>query len=264
MKQDIDTVSLIPRYELGARYALDDRVFRYARAGNTLHGKFGVKSFLFQHVFQAALAATSLIGAKTVTITVANTDGMLVATGYSSGGAIAEDELADGYVCFHLRDGAPRQRVINRKILRNTAVAAPGGPMTLTIDKPLSYDLIAGGIMYVDCMASQYRNVQYLPMDSPYASVVGVPTMSAFVNEYLWLQTWGPYVANADLDIGVQQNGRGVFFGPDGNLHPGAFFGAAADPFNTYQAQYAGYLICNRNDGPRSRGAPFIFLQITP
>jgi len=260
MIQDIDTVSLAKHYPLGHRYPDGDRAYRYARAGSTLHNKMGAKSNLFQQVMHAPLAADALIGARQVVITVQNTDG------YPVGTAIAENELAGGYVCFHLRaDTATRNYTINRRILRNTATGALPAVMTLTIDKPLSYDLIAGGVMYVDCCASPYRDVRNDPatMPMPYASVVGIPTMSALVNEYLWLQTWGPCVPNGDLDMGVQQNGRGVYFGPDGNLHVGAFFGAGTDPYNTYQAQYAGYLMCNDNT-VTARGAPFIFLQIAP
>lgn len=272
MIQDIDTVSLVKRYPLGMRYALDDRVFRYARAGGTLHNKYLAKTAVFQHIFQAPLAADSLIGSRTISITVGAADGMLrTFPAAVPDGSIAADELADGYLCAQTRVDQPtRGYLVQRKILRNTATPVGGGLMVITVDKPLSYNLIAGVAAYVDCTQSPYANIQTgnAPADAAfpaaYCGVVGAPTMAALINEYLWIQTWGPYVAQADLAVGVIGVGtnRAVVAGPDGNLHPIV----AGDAFNSTQSQRVGYVLMNLNrpGGAPGRGAPFIFLQLAP
>ncbi|GAI80327.1 unnamed protein product, partial [marine sediment metagenome] len=64
-----------------------------------------------------------------------------VADGLLGDGVIAEDYLAGGYVVIFTP--APMQ-AIQRMIKANTAQAIPagvGGPMTLTLDKPLSQDI---------------------------------------------------------------------------------------------------------------------------
>jgi len=266
MIQDIDTVSLVKNYPLGHRYALDgDRVYRYARAGATLLNKWLAKSAVYQHIYQAPLAATALIGARQIEITIDDTQGTLFPAG---DGTIAKDELADGYLFAQTRvDQGTRGYLVQRRILHNTATPIGGGEMTLTIDKPLSYDLTSGASAYVDCMQSPYANVQTTPeiadLCGPWLTCVGAPTMSALVNEYLWLQTWGPYVAQADLNVGVDQSSRTVVAGPDGNLHPIV----AEDAFNSTQAQRIGYVMCNKNivegrGGGPGIGAPFIYLQL--
>jgi len=268
MLQDIYEVSTTQYYRLGMRYALDDRVYRYARSGGTLHNKWLAKTAVYQSVMQAALADTSLIGSREISITVAATDGVYcLFPAKAADGSFAEDELAEGYLCAQTRlDQGTRGYLVQRKILHNSVVSAPGGLMVITVDKPLSYDLTSGADAFVDCMQSPYANVQTATpgegeehFSASYCSCVGAPTMAALINEYLWLQTWGPYVAQADVVVGTDPNNRQVAEGPDGNLHPVV----ASDAFNTTQGQKIGYVLCNSND-VTSRGAPFIYLQLAP
>ena len=249
MIQDMHQVSTPQIYPLGLRYALDDRVFRYARAGGVLTPDWSVKDANFQTV-TFAIVAPAALGAKTVVVTVQATDGILL------NGAIAANELAGGYCVFF---PAIAGGVMNRLIKSNTAVVAPGGAMTVVIDKPLTVALTA--VSRIECMASPYSNVQRIPADSTYCSTVGVPTVGAILGQHLWLQTWGPLWTNADLVCGVGVTNRLVKFGPDGNLHPVV----AGDAFNSTQGQIAGHVMVGGNAaGHMNQGAPFIFLQITP
>lgn len=248
MKQDMYELSNIQVYPLGNRYPLDRRVFYYARAGGILTPDFPARDANFQHV-TFAIVAPAAAGVKTVVVTVAATDGVL------RDGAIAANELSGGWAVLF---SATANRAQNRRIISNTAITAPGGAMTVVLDKPLTYALVA--VSRIECMACEYSNVQIVPADSPFCSTVGVPTVAAVAGQFLWLQTWGPLWTNADLVVGVGGNNRDVSSGPDGNLHPIV----AADAFNSTQGQKMGHVMQNGNTVARLQGAPFIFLKITP
>lgn len=264
--QGINEVSTSQRYTIGSRMQLGERVYRYARAGSTLHNKWLAKNALKQYIHQAPLAATSPIGAMTISVTVGANDGKRMNDPLAvPDGSIAVDELAGGYLCAQTRlEQALRGYLVQRKILHNTLVAAPGGLMVITVDIPLSYALTHGADAYVDCMPSPYANVRTAnpPLDgfnAPYSSAVGAPTMSALVDEYLWLQTWGPYVPQADIDINGHED-REMVAGPDGNLH----MIDTANGFGSVGREKVGYILASSNEGPPGRGAPWVYLQLAP
>jgi len=157
MKQDIDQVSAIQRYPIGLSYPvanpLDLRRFHYARAGAALVSGWGAFSVVPQICGFDAIALAAEQGDRQLTITVGATDGIL------GDGVIAEDYLAGGYVVIFTP--APMQ-AIQRMIVANTAQAIPagvGGPMTLTLDKPLSQDIDILNF-HAECMANPYMGVE--------------------------------------------------------------------------------------------------------
>ena len=178
--QDYEEASAVQNYEIGAKMLKSDgRVFYYAKAGGTLNPNFGCKFVYPQAVMNAAMAA-ALVGALQVVITVGAGDGIL------SNGAIVANELVNGWMVVYTVGGVNRQV---RKILANTAVLAGGGAMTVTLDRPLTIAL--GGGATGECMHSVYANVQ-TGGASFNVPVVGVANCAATINQYLWLQTWGP------------------------------------------------------------------------
>lgn len=244
MLQDIHQASLVQRYPLGLRYAVGERVYRYARAGGTLVPDMGVKNALTQHIGPTRAIAVALAGASTIDLTVGATDGV------AGNGAIAANELVGGHIVIFC---AGLTAAINRGIKRNTAVSAPGGAMTVTLDKPLSITLPIGSTG--ECIASLYRNVQNDVIG--WHPVVGLPTLAATVNQYLWLQTWGPIWMAAQLTVGVGVNNMQVVFRADGSL-------GMHDPVvvDGQYAQHAGYVMADMPAG--AQGAPFVYLQIAP
>jgi len=257
--QDIDAVSLVQRYTLGMRYALDDRVFRYAKAGSTLDTDVGALNALFQAVGYSQVNA-ALQGAKTVVITL---DGHAAPNGDGQLGdnVIAEDELAGGYMLVYTHEfyHPPYSWTINRKILKNTATDGAHLVMTVTIDRPLPVALTGANTMHAECIPSPYgKVVSGKPPAWPLMarmSVVGFPTLSAQVDEYLWLQTWGPVYAAC---------GPGDHFG-DSDVNRNLVFnsyGAVDYPAAYPNGQHAGHVLSNFRLG--TPGTAIFFLEITP
>ena len=258
MRQDIHEVSTIPRYPLGFRYPLDDRVFRYARAGGALNTDVGAKNPLPQMVGYCPVNA-ALIGAKVVVITLhghaaPNGDGVL------RDNVIAEDELAGGYINIYTHElYHPVTNIswtINRKIVKNTATDGANLVMTLTLDKPLPVALLGGNTMHAECIASPYASViSGWPAAVPnieLMSVVGYPTRYADIGEYLWLQTWGQLEAAILGGLGAAVNTRELAF-------------TAAGMMQLWQvalpgSQRAGYVIPNTV----YPSASYAFLQLAP
>ena len=253
MKQDYYQVSNIQRYPIGFRYPIDhpleSRRWHYSRAGGILTPDFLARDASFQHITWAIVTTPVPVGSRSFVVTVQATDGAL------RDGAIALNELAGGY-CIPFTPLGPAG-IMNRRIISNTAVAAPGGAMTIVIDKPTNVEMTA--VTRLDCMCSQYANVQLIPADSSYCSTIGVPTIAAVAGQFLWLQTWGPIYTNKDLVVGVGVNNRDVSSGPDANLHPIV----AGDAFNTTQGQKMGHVLQNGNAVGRPAGT-FVFLMLDP
>jgi len=258
MRQDIwSPASIAQVYPLGHRYAIDDRVFRYARAGGPagaiLDPDFGAKNTLMQHVAYAnVLTVLAPAGSKSLTLLVAATDGA------AGTGAIAANELSGGSVIIF----TVATQTINARIVTNTLVAAPGGAMTITIDKPLP--MAVTNAMHVELIANMFSAVRTETIASPIGallaqmSVVGMPTVPCATGLHSWLQTWGPKFGAPDAFISIGGNNRAVYFA--GN---GSFCQPDATDINFYKGQYAGFVMANDRTG-LAMGAPFVFLQLMP
>jgi len=239
--QSYDEASNTQNYRIGSRMMLDDRVFRYAMAGDTLCPGYGAKNTIPQHVGFAAIGGCTE-GEYTVVVTVGGTDGIL------GDGVIGEDELEGGYLVIF----TPGNNAINRRVVGNTATTG-AGPMTVTVDRPWPLDV--ANTEHAEIMASPYLNVQ--TGHNPVASVMGMPTQIATVNQYIWIQTWGPVWIVPAGDVSVGDHNRSCVFGSNG----GIFVYEPADPGVMHQ-QFAGYVLCNARGG--GQGAPFVQLMLSP
>ena len=238
--QDYDVISATQNYRIGSRMQVDERVFYYGCAGNTLIPDVGAKNAYTQCVGFAAIPTEGVAAEYTIIVTVGALDGI------AGNGVIGENELRGGYIVIFMPNAA-----INRRIVGNT-VTTGTGPMTVTMDRPLG--VIVPVTEHAEIMHSPYKSVIQSLNDS--YSVVGMPPVAAEVGEFLWLQTWGPVWAAAQGVVGVGQNKK-VVFRNDGSLDE-------FDPADiaTYHAQEAGYVLCpSRTMG---QGAPFFQLQLAP
>jgi len=258
MKQDIYEVSAVQRYPIGFRYPktdpLDLRAFRYAEAGAALVAGWAARFVIPQICGFGAIALPAEQGTRELTVTVAGADGIL------GDGVIAENYLAGGYISIFTP--APMQSII-RMIKANTAQAIPagvGGPMTLTLDKPLPMDVVVLNFHY-ECIANLYKDVESTG-NFPYAPAVGVPTMAVpLAAPFCWLQTWGPcWVTPTGVNEGLGENNRVVVFSGNGSINDRE--NADQPAHGGEKNQLAGFVIANLLT--TAVGAPFIFLQIAP
>jgi len=232
------------QHEIGTRYIMDDRSFRYVYAGGTLNCDLGASPYNTQCVAYATIAKDAIIGATKVVIDVAITDGAL------GDGAIAKDELFGGYIVIFPHS----ENSINRRIIGNTLIAADGGEVTVELDAGIPVALDADND-HAECMASPYSDVR--TDGTVTKSVVGVPMVAAVAGQWLWIQTWGPVWIAPQAEVGVGNNNRQVVFRHDGSLDEHDYSTAIVA-----KGQHAGFVLANASGG--GQGAAFIMLQICP
>jgi len=180
------------------------------------------------------------------------------ADGAAHDGAIGLDELRGGY-CLLTPNAA--NHTMHRMIKGNTAVVAPGGAMTITLDRPTDYILEL--VSHVECMANPFLLLQQGGLGNLVRQpIMGMPMVGATVNQFLWYQTWGPTWVAPQGTVGVGAHNVQVVFRNDGSIQRHD----PADAMAMYQ-QHAGFVmtIPSINAGvPAGQALPFIFLQITP
>lgn len=246
-EQGLYEVSATQNYLMGSRrVAPGGQVYRYAKASNIITScKYGVKFWaLSSDGIESTLSQGQEKGDMSILIA----------------GDFAKDELRGGSLIIHVADGLEQQRVITG----NTV--ASDGKITIYLRDPLSADIASG--TYTEVYPNPYANVYcfYLGGGHPagaFSSVAGMPNViTAAVNQYLWIQTWGPIWINP---YGVAGNNpvadvRTVVFDHEGCIsYESEVKGFSA---NTSKHQVAGFVI-NRQTETIS-GPPLIMLQISP
>jgi len=272
-KQWYDEQSSTQLHQLGAKLVVDDgggeMVFRYAHiAANAasawrgrgmsnlgLYGDDGTlgadNGFLY-----AATITEAAAGATEITVTLSGAGG-------SNNITCAENELAGGYIVIM---PAVWTGWIGGRIRSNTAAVA--GVMTVTLVE---------GIQDACAAASPTRLTwnPYAYVGTPltngsawrWTSVVGCLNLNATVDYYVWLQTWGPYVAQTSAygtyDIGRGTHDRNVFFDGYGGFMSSAYMVANGHPAENYQR--AGFVLANTYAPTETLSwMPLVMLQISP
>jgi len=230
------------KHEIGARYIMDDRSFRYAKAGGTLNCDLGAKIYNTQSVAYTTVAKDAIIGATKIVLDVAGTDGV------AGDGVIAKDALFGGSVVIFPHS----ENSINRRIIGNTAVDTD--EMTIELDQGIPVALDTDND-HIECMASIYSDVRTLT--SATKSVCGMPAVVATAGQFLFVQTWGPIWIAPQGAVSVGTNNRQVVFRHDGSIDEHDYSDS-----NVAKAQHAGFVLANASDG--GQGAAFIMLQICP
>lgn len=252
VEQGLYVQSATQNYKIGSRrQTVDSRVFRYAKASADCKGKYGAHFSYEEAISYAVPSVKQDVGDTTITIPVAATDGK------GGDGAIPKDELVGGFAQIGNAGDAIRQQ---RGIIGNTAIDAPGGSITITLDGPLTTAVVAsaGG---VEVIHSPYFGVHY--MNTQWGSIIGVPPMDiAVATPYFWLQTWGPCCitcGSTTSDLGADYEQRHAVFDGEGAIcarvdHLAKL--ANGDP------QDAGFII--QMDSVAGAGPPWLMLQISP
>ncbi|MBA7655209.1 hypothetical protein ES703_63108 [subsurface metagenome] len=248
MKQGILEVSTTKVYPIGKRIALDERVFRYAYAGQALRASWGAQGWMCYsdaaNVEDATIAAAGVVGDNTILCTAV--------------GTVTENMYEGGYALV-------RWEMSYYRIISNTA-ATPGNTFTITVEGPLWENINAASLVTL------YRNpwadtrlLEGAGMHPLWASTVGIPRRDVALGDYYWCQTWGPCSGVLVADLGDLAAERGLYFLANGALYTQTGEHAT----NNYPAnQYAGFLLPYTGPGPAGRIQPgglcFFMLQLSP
>lgn len=192
----------------------------------------------------SALAATSAVGADSVTMTLPSTR------------ALTKDQLRGGLISLNIGSGTNNDTQQQRLMTGNTAAAA-SGTSVIYLDSPLVTELV-NGTAYGYCMPSPYSAVEGAQLNNYQGKVGFVGYAAAPVSTsglYHWEQTAGQISCSLyGSEVGKTQYHRDVVFRYDGNLqHRTAGAGDIG--------QRAGYIMDNNN---ADNGATVIMLQLEP
>jgi hypothetical protein len=220
------------RYKLGTRLAVDERVFRYARAGAGLNRANTVMNFDSWTLTNEAPNQAAAIGATS--IQVVNTTG-------------TADQYQGGWVAIFTT------RLQLRHILRNDA--SDGTDILLYLDGGLEVAIVADSTW-----VTGYPSIYYDTRSSAenFNSVVGVAPCDVASGSYYWAQTWGPCYARAAGSVpGVSAFDREIYAAGTGALYGGIQAeGATAGGY-----QRLGFLLPRTSSGG---GDQFFMLQLAP
>ena len=254
MIQNIDKASNTQIYPVGFRYALGGKVYHYAKAGGTLSPNMGVKPKNPQDLSQTVLGAAAKAGSMSLVLGLDNTDGP------TYNGLLPKDYLKNGYVVVFAALGT-----FVRQILSNTVVTvnASIAYTTVTLDAPTPVDVAITDV--AEAIASPYALVAAAAdchIGTGFCTTIGVPTVAAIVNQFLWLQTWGPCWVSPHALVGSRDTDKAAYFVGDGSIGDGSEASPVGGQTQAVLAEYAGFVLAN--DKATGQGAPFIMLMIDP
>lgn len=243
--------STTKKFDLGARWQMNDRVFYYGKAGGNLGNlEYPV---INSHIipddgYEGAISGTPVVGDTTITIT-------------DTGSAATRplNYYKDGYIHIYSSTVAQRQ---TRRVIGSTV--GNGATITLTLDYPLTPD--ASGnltVTTVDVYPNMFSEFM-APREvaSGHETFVGFPQALLQSGEYGWIQTWGPVNGHYNQYFPGDSSGdlasdRDCYFTAYGEIvtlqQMGSFVGGSF--------QRAGYVIpCTKSN----YGSVFINLQLSP
>jgi hypothetical protein len=146
---------------------------------------------------------------------------------------------------------------VEEEVFDATAGGSITGVVTLTLEEGLLGDFAENN--WTEILPNPYADLQGAPSNEK-VSHAGIPGTEAKVNEYFWVQTWGPCWiepgGGSPGGVGGDVNERTVVFVGDGTVN------ALKDVWSTGSGhQIAGFIIENNTDGT---GPPLVMLQIRP
>jgi len=217
--QDILAESATKNFPIGTRRVVDDRVFRYCKAGTNLREQIPGICAMSQ-IECNTHAVESLAGTYEVTIldTVAR----------------VEDWYAGGYYWGMLY--APATTGIGPIYRIKSSEESSGISVKLTLEKPLVRTIAASN--WSTTWANIYSNIQCAIL--PKASMVCLPLIQVTSGKYFWGQTWGPCFGHCGYSPGSKNYDREFYFKAD---HYGFLPGSEIDFSTDIIPQRVGFLL---------------------
>lgn len=251
LQQSVYERSLTKKFEIGARWQMGERVFRYAKSKADLTDlNYAV---INSHIipddgYEGAIVGTSVVGDKTITIA-------------DTGAAAARpvNYYQGAYIQIYRKAGAGSATNFDQQRRVIASTIGNGTSIKLTLDYPLTCDVQAT----VDVYPCQYSEInKAASVSSGEETFVGYASAFLQTDEYGWVQTWGPVNGHYNQHFPGDSSGdltsdRDCYFNAAGEIitlqQMGSFVGASY--------QRAGYVIpCTKGN----YGSVFINLQLSP
>jgi hypothetical protein len=252
-EQHYDEVSAVQNFMLGSAMKVDERVYHYARAGAAL-----VAPCTYRLAVNADLQAPTTWGMALNVAIVAGDRTCTITPGAGYGevpNTVGLNELVGGWIEIW----GPANLFMWRRIIGNTAILV-GVPatMVITVDRPFNGAVpAAAGVAALH--RSIYRNVQTGGVYPGVESAVGLPPVPVPINNFFWLQTWGPsYIASQIGNPGAVVGFRDVYLGVAGTV---ASFNLAYAAGANVSPQHVGYIMGASTLGD---GNNDVMLQLAP
>lgn len=229
----------VQKFELGTRYAIDDRAFRYGNAKTDVNPRVG--AFDYGAWFTDTLDAAAVVGQEYIVIKTGSTSGD-TDTGFGT-----TNKMVGGIFSYPSSTSKQVRRIEGH-------IAAPDGTtVKVYLDGPITLAMDSG--VTVEFQANPYSNLRNAGGTN--RAVMGVPVTLIVSDSFGWFQTWGPtwMVQNEGLDFSGGYETLAAFT-EGGNL-------TNADN-NSGTGQLAGFIMGTRTQGGTFVNPPFVFLKINP
>lgn len=252
--QDVHEQSAVQNYDIGTRLVMDDRVFRYSKAGGDLVAMMAGHCGVMPREGDCD-AVTYAVGTFLMTIPV-----NILGTKHAE--EATKDYWKEGYIWIQTE---PKQLIRIKSNL--VAVDEAGKFITATLWEALKVQVLGEGDgtdRWITAWPNIYSDI--LPTNSGRMSNVVVSLIAVTSGNYFWGQTWGPcFGTQTSTKPGLASGDREIYFGADGALITGVDVHSAGG-----NAQRAGFLITNTSpwtkaDGNAELGGDqFYMLQLSP
>ena len=235
--QQIQEESLTQNYDIGTRLVVDDRVFRYCKAGTALVAMMaghcgGLPTEVNTH------AAASLAGTYEVTIL----DTTVRVADYYAGGYLWVMNLVTS--------------VYEMLRIKSSGVGA-GVSVKLTLCEALAVDIPL--TTWVTAWPNIYSNI--LGGNSSFMAQIAIALRPVQSGYYFWGQTWGPCFGTVVSTVpGRDAGNREIYYNIDGGLITGADAAVKTNGLG----QRGGFLITNTTPGGAGYGDQLYMLQLSP
>lgn len=235
--QDVHEQSGVQNYDIGTRLVMDDRVFRYCKAGTNL---VAMKAGHCGNLPTECNTAAVEYAAGTFEVTILDTT------------VRVKDYYKEGYIWIMTAGAYQLYRI-------KSSEAGAGVSVKLTLYEALKTKVPAS--TWTTSWPNVYSNI--LGTTSGFMSNVVVALMAITSGNYFWGQTWGPCFGTVFNNVPGRASGdRELYFNTDGALKSSkdVDFGTAGNAI----PQRAGFLITNTTPGGAGYGDQFYMLQLSP
>lgn len=192
--QRIQEQSTVQNYDIGTRLVMDDRVFRYCKAGSDLRDLLSGNCAMSQ-IEVNTHATASKVGTYEVTVLdIAVRD---------------KDHYAGGYLW--VQRYAPTTTGIGRMHRIKSSEKSAGTSVKVTLWEPLEVEVPAS--TWITIWANIYSNIKIDIL--PKSSCVCIPLIQVASGSYFWGQTWGPVFLQCGYSPGAENYDREVYWKAD-------------------------------------------------